>query len=347
MEKYDYSFLTKMAVSSSHIMKMKDIAIVQERVRIWKGQYPAVFRSLEVRAHLDSVRYGNLIEYIDVPTKRIEGLLSGDLSPETASDLKVMSYSVARNDILSTDPGVGIDADYILALHRKMMEGIDDRPGMYRIFNHPHVGHGVMSAVRVPADVQDIEVLLESLVEAMDSAMSNPGIEPLLLIPCFMLDYMYISPFDHGNGRTYRLLCDAFMTRAGYDLVRYVSLDRQWCINRHDHVMAIYHASKRWSDDTIDHSIFIDHFLNSLWNAAMSLNAMFPPPSNVACNKSERIRHVIRNQPGYFMKRDLYDYLPDVAHVSIQHEISQMVSEGELERSGTTKSCKYVLKTKS
>lgn len=58
-------------------------------------------------------------------------------------------------------------------------------------------------------------------------------------------------------------------------------------------------------------------------------------------NKSERIRSVALKQKDVFTKMDLAQMLPDISHILIQQELSQMVLEGLLTKSGNTKGTQY------
>lgn len=47
-----------------------------------------------------------------------------------------------------------------------------------------------------------------------------------MMIPTFAVDVMCIKPFDEGTGRLARLFSLLLMEKAGFDVGRYVSIDR-------------------------------------------------------------------------------------------------------------------------
>ena len=47
-----------------------------------------------------------------------------------------------------------------------------------------------------------------------------------MMIPTFAVDVMCIKPFDEGAGRLARLFSLLLMEKAGFDVGRYVSVDR-------------------------------------------------------------------------------------------------------------------------
>lgn len=48
----------------------------------------------------------------------------------------------------------------------------------------------------------------------------------LMMIPSFAVDVICIKPFDEGTGRLARLFSLLLMEKAGFDVDRYVSIDR-------------------------------------------------------------------------------------------------------------------------
>lgn len=47
-----------------------------------------------------------------------------------------------------------------------------------------------------------------------------------MMIPAFAVDVMCINPFDEGTGRLARLFSLLLVGKAGFDVGRYVSVDR-------------------------------------------------------------------------------------------------------------------------
>jgi Fic family protein len=66
---------------------------------------------------------------------------------------------------------------------------------------------------------------MQDLIRMWDHANDRQR-EPLLVIPLTVLDFLCIRPFADGNGRTARLLTLLLLYRAGYEVGRYISLER-------------------------------------------------------------------------------------------------------------------------
>ena len=64
------------------------------------------------------------------------------------------------------------------------------------------------------------------LHERFEHAMRSGEYHPLLLAGCYIFDFLAIHPFLDGNGRMSRLLTLLLLYQAGYEVGRYVSLER-------------------------------------------------------------------------------------------------------------------------
>ena len=64
----------------------------------------------------------------------------------------------------------------------------------------------VRSVRFTPVPANETASAMEQLILAYHAAYSESEINPLLLIPCVILDFLCIHPFRDGNGRMSRLL---------------------------------------------------------------------------------------------------------------------------------------------
>ena len=109
----------------------------------------------------------------------------------------------------------------ILSIHRLVLANIMDdfagrfRPGMVRI----------MGANFTPPNARKVPGLLEELISYVNT---NPlGYSPLMLATLFHHRFVWIHPFNDGNGRTVRLAFNLLLMRAGYPPAVILSTDRK------------------------------------------------------------------------------------------------------------------------
>ncbi len=56
-----------------------------------------------------------------------------------------------------------------------------------------------------PVSPFETPLAMDALCEAYAQAQATESIDALILIPCFIVDFLCIHPFNDGNGRTSRV----------------------------------------------------------------------------------------------------------------------------------------------
>jgi Fic family protein len=88
---------------------------------------------------------------------------------------------------------------------------------------------------------------MEDLVGWTVESLKENKHHPLLVIAVFIVRFLAIHPFQDGNGRLARVLCNLLLLRAGYSYVPYSSLERVIEENREQ-----YYRSLRSAQVTLD-----------------------------------------------------------------------------------------------
>jgi Fic family protein len=97
-------------------------------------------------------------------------------------------------------------------------------------------------------------------------------IEPLLLIPTYILDFVCIHPFLDGNGRMARLLTLLLLYKAGYEVGRFISLEQIVERTKESSYDTLYHSSQGWHEEQHNLLPGVEVFLGS--HAAISLSGV-------------------------------------------------------------------------
>ena len=77
-----------------------------------------------------------------------------------------------------------------------------------------------------PVPAWETPEAITALCSAFEAAMQDAELDPLLLIPIFILDFLCIHPFNDGNGRMSRLLTLLLLYRSGYIVGKYISIEK-------------------------------------------------------------------------------------------------------------------------
>ena len=75
-------------------------------------------------------------------------------------------------------------------------------------------------------------------------------IDPILVIPVFITDFLCIHPFNNGNGRMSRLLTLLLLYRAGYQAGKYISIEKHIEKTKDSYydALGLAHQVYAWSD---------------------------------------------------------------------------------------------------
>ena len=66
---------------------------------------------------------------------------------------------------------------------------------------------------------------MDKICEEYNRVIGNAEIDPLIIIPVFIHDFLCIHPFNDGNGRMSRLLTTLLLYRHGFYVGKYISLE--------------------------------------------------------------------------------------------------------------------------
>ena len=73
---------------------------------------------------------------------------------------------------------------------------------------------------------------MDRICEEYNRVIRNMEVEPLIVIPVFIHDYLCIHPFNDGNGRMSRLLTTLLLYRSGFCVGKYISLEAKIAKNK-------------------------------------------------------------------------------------------------------------------
>ena len=77
-------------------------------------------------------------------------------------------------------------------------------------------------------------------------------VEPLIVIPVFIHDFLCIHPFNDGNGRMSRLLTTLLLYRSGFYVGKYISLEAKIAKNKDLYYDVLRQAQIGWHEGAED-----------------------------------------------------------------------------------------------
>ncbi len=348
MKKFDYSFLDNGLLPASLINITSTIYSLKTGAKIRKDEYERIFSELEKIAVVQSVKSSNAIEGIITSDKRIEEIVNQNSKPLNHNENEIAGYRDSLNEIHMHYKDIELSENTILRLHEIMMSytGNDDA-GKYKINENYIIEEDKEGNRKIrfkPLSAQETPEAMKQLILAYQQASNNSNINQLLLIPCFILDFLCIHPFRDGNGRMSRLLTLLLLYKNGFDIGKYISFEEQINNNKGYYYEALKQSSVDWIENNHNYIPFIENFLATLYLCYKELDKRFSVVNSNKITKKARIEATILNNLTPISKAEICKILPDVSATTIETVLGAMVKEGKIQIIGSGRNTKYMKK---
>src|SRR5262249_54567718 len=102
---------------------------------------------------------------------------------------------------------------------------------------------------------------MRGLVQLWEDGLKERWAHPLVLMAAFNLDFLCIHPFRDDNGRVSRLLLLLQCYHLGYEVGRYISLERLIEQNKERYYETLEQSSQGWHEGRHDPWPYINYLL--------------------------------------------------------------------------------------
>jgi len=165
---------------------------------------------------------------------------------------------------------------------------------------------------------------MERNVKLFNEAMAEQKTDPLLLIATFVFDFECIHPFTDGNGRIGRLLTLLLLYQAGYEVGRYISLERIVEDSKETYYEALHKSSQGWHEGRHDLRPWWNYILGMLTAAYKEFEGRVGSITSARGAKREMVQNAIRRLPDRFRIGDLQRSCPGVSYPTLKRALSDL-----------------------
>jgi len=345
MRKFDYSFLKNLLLPTNLLGITNSIAELKALEQVRKHDFQKIFTKLESIAKVQSVKGSNAIENIVTTDKRIEEIVNHSAAPLNHNEQEIAGYRDALNAIHNGFETITLDEQNILNIHSVLLSFTETGGGNYKTSDNVILeidSDGNRKIRFIPTKAIETQAAMQQLVYAFIDANNDSGINKLLLIPCFVLDFLCIHPFSDGNGRMSRLLSLLLLYKSGFDAGKYISFEEQINKNKSSYYEALRKSSENWESNNNDYLPFIENFIFTLLVCYKELDKRFAVINSKNVSKRERIEQTILNSLLPLSKKEINYILPDISVTTIEIVVSKMIEQGKIKKIGTFKNAKYI-----
>ncbi len=302
-------------------------------------------RTLIEVARVQSVEASNAIESIHVNNTRLKALMERKTVPMTDRDsAQVAGYRDALDLIHSSANAMPFTENVIKQLHQSLYRFTSANfGGKYKLGDNTVTethGDGTTVVRFEPVSPADTPAAMRELHERFDVLVANESHHPLLLAGAYVFDFLMIHPFQDGNGRTARLATLLLLYHAGYEVGRYISLERLINDTRDSYYEALQASTVGWHNDA--HSIWpwMEYLLGITTAAYRELGDRIGIVSGKG-HKQQAIREFVRSRAvAEFSIQDIRS-ATGASDAHIRNVLRELREQGVVETLGRGRHAKY------
>jgi Fic family protein len=311
---------------------LADLGEARGKQELFTKQSPQKLRVLRENAMIESAVSSNRIEGVTVDQTRIRTIVFGKSVLRDRDEEEVRGYRDALKLIHEQGKKLSVSEETILILHRLCRGDIWDA-GRYKekdgdiIERYPNgrerVRFKTVPAVKTPA-------FMKELIERWEQCLLEKWVHPVIAMAASNLDFLCIHPFRDGNGRVSRLLLLLQCYHLGYEVGRYISLERLIEQNKERYYETLEQSSEGWHEGQHNPWHYVNFVLYTLKTAYREFEERVGQIASPKGAKTELVISVIGRHPGPFRISDIQKECPGVSVDLIRSVLKNLRSSGKV-----------------
>jgi Fic family protein len=301
--------------------------------RLFEKQSPQMLSALREIARVQSIESSNRIEGVTAASGRVAQLAADKTTPRDRSEQEIAGY----RDVLSTvhaDPlGMSVSTGLVRQLHRDLYQFSPTPGGAWKSTANDIVDvlpDGTHRLRFSPVAPHLVDTAMKDLVAGYRSVVTGGQVDSLIAVPAFVLDFLCVHPFSDGNGRMSRILSLMLLYQSGYDVGRYISLEKVIEDSKETYYEALEASSRGWHEGRHDLVPWLQYSHGVLIAAYLEFEQRVGQMGTGRGAKREMVIDCIRHLPATFRYADIERACPGVSRPTIVRVLGELRGGGEI-----------------
>jgi len=348
MRDFDYSKLAERTWPSDILNLVAKIHECKGRQDMFVRQKPVELDRLVEIARIQSTEASNKIEGIVTTSTRMKQLFEEKTTPKNRDEDEIMGYRDVLNTIHESNEYIPIRTSYILQLHRDLLRRAGTSYGgsfkNVQNFIRETRPDGTSFIRFTPVAPYETPEAMDRLCAAYEQAAAKESIDALILIPCFIIDFLCIHPFNDGNGRMSRLLTLLLLYKNGYSVGKYISIEKQIEKTKDRYYDVLETADAGWHEEKNDPTPFIRYMLTVIlacyteFEDRVGLMDSSGRPSTAY----DVVKKYVEEKVGKFTGAEVVANCPSIGRSSALAALKKLTDEGVILRQGAGRGTYYI-----
>jgi Fic family protein len=331
-------------VPAPMVRAIAGVDLSRGREEVFRRQHPEALRTLTEIARIQSTEASNAIEQITAPRKRIEALVADRTIPANRSEEEIAGYRAVLDTIHASAAHIPFRPSVVEQLHRDLYQFTSAPAGRWKLVENaieeqrPDGSHvtrfRTVPAVETPSAMEELH---DNFLRERRTGLHHP----LLLIGCYVFDFLAIHPFRDGNGRMSRLLTLLALYQAEYEVGRFISLERLINESRETYYDALLAAGHGWHEGRHDIKPWLSYFLGIMAGAYQEFESRVGAISGRGA-KQDAITQFIRSSVAEeFTMADLRRAAAGISQSYLNKTLARLRDEGVVEPVGVGRGARW------
>lgn len=345
MRNFNYSKIKDKKWDSEVLGLVASIYRYQGRQELYLKQKPEELNKLIEIAKIQSIKASNEIEGIVTTSARLKQLVEEKTTPRNRNEQEIAGYRDVLNIIHENFDVIPISRNYILQMHKIMFSHMNNpiagQTKNVQNYISATYSDGHTEVLFTPLSPFETPEALDKICNEYNKVIANLELDPLLVIPIFIHDFLCIHPFNDGNGRMSRLLTTLLLYRSGFYVGKYISLESLIYKDKSAYYDTLRQAGVHWHDENEDVLPFIKYLLRIILAAYKEFEDRFTIIEE-KLPVIELVRKAILHKIGRFTKQDIRELCPSLSVSSVEAALRKLIEDGEIKRVGIGRAIKYI-----
>lgn len=344
MTQFDYNRALDGLMTPEVVSTLGNIREHKGKTSLLSSTHPDHFAALVEVAKIQSTSASNRIENISASDKRLRELMLEKAEPRNRDEREIAGYRYVLDLIHESHDDIPVTPGVILQLHRDLYRySGDSHAGTWKDSDNVIVertAQGKLIARFVPTPAVMTPPAVGAICEEHRKQMDAGTYDPLLVSLVFAFDFMSIHPFNDGNGRMSRLLTLLLMYRSGYEVGKYISIEKEIESTKETYYEALAESSQGWRERKSDYVPFVTYMLGIIDACYRELANRFSL-AGAPANNEDAVRTFFERLIGPATKREIMDANPGMSQRTLERILSRLQQEGLIEKVGAARSTAY------
>jgi|SRR5271157_563896 len=320
-------------IPASTAWYLADLGEARGRQELFTHQSPQRLRVLREHAVIESAVSSNRIEGVEIDKDRVGTIVFGKSILHNRNEEEVRGYREALRLIHEDAARLPVAEETILELHRLAKGEIWDT-GQFKEKNGDIIERYANGTSRIrfkTVPAAETRAFTRELVQVWVRSLQYRFTHPLIAIAAFNLDFLCIHPFRDGNGRVSRLLLLLQCYHLGYEVGRYISVERIIEQNKERYCETLEQSSTGWHEGRHNPWPYINYLLFVIKTAYLEFEERLGRTKSPRGAKTEMIEAAVNAMSEEFTLNRLEHACPGVSRDMIRRVLRALQKTGGVE----------------